>query len=54
VEHYYFDTVITFKDPEPGFKLGSSQGATFTPPVSEKGGRVWKIAKMSIPAMRKG
>jgi hypothetical protein len=54
VEHYYFDTVITFKEPEPGFKLGSSQGATFTPPVSEQGGRVWKIAKMTIPAMDKG
>jgi hypothetical protein len=53
-EHYYFNTAITFRDPEPGFKLGASQGATFTPPVSEQGGRVWKIAKMTIPAMVKG
>jgi hypothetical protein len=51
--HYYFDTTITFKTPEPGFRLGSSQGATFTSPVSEQGGRVWKIAKMTIPAMKK-
>lgn len=53
VPHYYTNTVITFKNPEPGFKLGSSQGATFTPPVSKEGGRVWTIAKMTIPAMDK-
>jgi hypothetical protein len=53
-EHYYFNTAITFKDPEPGFKLSASQGASFTPPVSEQGGRVWKVAKMTIPAMVKG
>jgi len=52
--HYYFDTAITFKTPEPSFRLGSSQGATFTPPVSEEGGRTWKIAKMTIPAMKRG
>jgi hypothetical protein len=53
VPHYYTNTVITFKNPEPGFKLGSSQGATYTPPVSSQGGRVWTIAKMTIPAMEK-
>jgi hypothetical protein len=53
VEHYYFDTTITFKEPEPGFKLTALQGASFTPPVSEHGGRVWKIAKMTIPKMEK-
>lgn len=52
--HYYTDTVITFKSPEPGFKLGASQGASFTPPQSEEGGRVWKVAKMTIPAMVSG
>jgi hypothetical protein len=52
--HYYTNTAITFKEPEPGFKLGSSQGATFTSPISEQKGKVWKIAKMTIPPMRKG
>jgi hypothetical protein len=51
--HYYTDTTITFKSPEPEFKLGSSQGATFTPPVSSDGGKVWRIAKMTIPPMQK-
>ncbi|KAF2672385.1 hypothetical protein BT63DRAFT_411659 [Microthyrium microscopicum] len=54
--NYYTDTVITFKSPEPKFELHASGGLTnrtalYTTPVSEQGGRVWKVAKITIPAM---
>jgi hypothetical protein len=45
------DTVITFEDAEPGFKLGASQGANSTRPISEDSGRVWKVAMMTFSAM---
>lgn len=51
--HYYHNTTIKFKEAEPDFTMGSSQGATFTKPVSADGGITWTVAKMTIPATKK-
>jgi hypothetical protein len=54
----YTDTIITLETADPkfvqkqkgnGYKAGIVNGLT-----SEQGGKVWKVAKCQIPAMRTG
>lgn len=49
----YLDTTITLAaaDPHFGSTLGVSQGTTYTGLTSEKGGLIWKIAQINVPAM---
>lgn len=52
----YTDTVITLARPE-GAKFGVGRkegGAVVSGVTSEEEGRVWKIARCEIPAMKKG
>jgi hypothetical protein len=47
------DTVITLASPDPGFGKGRKKvNGAVSGVTSEEGGKVWKIAKCEIPAMR--
>ncbi|EUC60663.1 hypothetical protein RSOL_359440 [Rhizoctonia solani AG-3 Rhs1AP] len=49
----YTNTVITLDAADPNFSttLSCSQGATATGITSEQGGKIWKIARINVPAM---
>lgn len=51
----YTDTVITLAQPDLGFGKGKQKvNGAVSGITSEEGGKVWKIARCDIPAMRQG
>ena len=53
VAQQYLNTTIVLEEADPDFSntLGVSGGTTYTGLTSEEGGRIWKIARIDIPAM---
>ncbi|KAK7427008.1 hypothetical protein QQZ08_006435 [Neonectria magnoliae] len=49
----YINTEITLKSADPNFgkTIAASQGSTYTGLTSTGGGKVWKIAEISVPSM---
>lgn len=49
----YENTVITLQEADTSFgaTIATSQGATYSGLTSSQGGKVWTIAKITVPAM---